>query len=190
MPTQFIIVRHGDAAEAGVEDPGLSGAGVRQAEATARYLADAPGPSIAAVYTSPLLRARLSAEPVAELLGTPPIIEERVAEFDRARAYYSEHHTDQLAANEAMGLMEAMQGPAFRERVLAGFDAIESAHTDATIVVVCHGGVISTMVSAAVYNESLIFLPAHGSITRIQSHGGGLRNLVSYNEASWLADLD
>ncbi len=85
-----------------------------------------------------------------------------------------------------MAKLAAMQSPEFQDRVLAGFDAIEAANPDATVAVVCHGGVISTIVGAAVYNPALIFLPEYGSITRVRSHADGLRNLVSYNESSWL----
>ena len=193
MPTEFIIVRHGDPAAGGVEDPGLSDLGHRQAAATAVALATATpggvGRPPTALYTSPLERARQSAEPVARTLGLAAVVEERLAEFDQGRVYYSEKHAHEMDAGTTRSVLEAMQSPAFRHRVLAGFDAIESAHPDESVVVVSHGGVLSVMVAAAVYNPNLMFLPAYGSVTRIHSHGQGLRNLVSYNEASWLARL-
>lgn len=187
MPTDFVIVRHGDPAAGGVEDPGLSELGRRQAEAAAGALA---GADLVALYVSPLRRARESAEPLARITGLRPVVEERVAEFDHGQIYYSEKHAADLEADQALSILEGMQRPEFRDRVLAGFDAIEAAHPDGTVAVVCHGGVISILVAAAVYNQSLMFLPEYGSVTRVRSHGGGLRNLVSYNEASWLAGLD
>lgn len=191
MATDFIIVRHGDPAESGVEDPGLSELGQRQVRATAAQLAgNGHGGGYAALYTSPLLRAARSAEPIAEALGLEPVVEERVAEFDFGRVYYSEKHAAEMDADTTKSTLDAMQAPDFRQRVLAGFDAIEAAHPDREVIVVSHGGVISTLVSAAVFNPELVFLPEHGSVTRVRSHGGGLRNLVSYNEASWLAGLD
>jgi probable phosphoglycerate mutase len=163
----------------------LSDLGHRQAAATAAHLADA---ELAALYVSPLLRARQSAEPLADTTGLTPVIDQRVAEFDHGQIYYSEKHTAEMGEEAALAKIAAIQHPEFRDRVRAGFDAIEATHPDTTVAVVCHGGVISAMMCAAVYNESLIFLPRNGSITRIQSHGGGLRSLVSYNEAAWLAE--
>lgn len=191
MPVEFVIVRHGDPAAAGVEDPGLSDLGRRQAEATARHLAEQNnnGLTIDALYVSPLRRAAESAAPLAELLGLDPVVEDRVAEYDHGSVYYSEKHTEQMGDETAMSVIERLQSPDFRARVVEGFDAIAAANPDGRVAVVCHGGVISIMVSAAVYNESLMFLPEYGSITRVNSHGGGLRNLVAYNEASWLAAL-
>lgn len=183
MPTEFIIVRHGDPAAGGVEDPPLSELGRRQAASTADALRREP---VAALYTSPLRRAMESAEPLGRTIGLSPVIEDRVAEFDHGQVYYSEKHAAEMSPDVATAKLAAMRSPEFRERVLAGFDTIAAAHPDGTVAVVCHGGVISVMVGAAVYNHSLIFLPAYGSVTRIHAHTGGLRNLVSYNEASWL----
>ncbi|MEL6981978.1 MAG: histidine phosphatase family protein [Actinomycetota bacterium] len=186
MPTDFIIVRHGDPGAGGVEDPPLSELGRQQATATAEMLG---AETIDAVYVSPLRRARESAGPIGDRLGVTPIVEDRIAEFDHGQVYYSEKHAAELSAEVAMAKLAAMQSPEFQGRVLAGFDAIEAANPDRTVAVVCHGGVISAIVGAAVYNPSLVFLPAYGSITRVRSHTGGLRNLVSYNESSWLPAL-
>ncbi len=183
MSTEFIIVRHGEPTSGGVEDPSLSELGRLQAEATAQQLA---AEIVEAVYTSPLQRATQSAAPVGDVLGLDPIVDDRVAEFDSGQVYYSEKHTADMGPEVAMAKLAAMQSPEFQDRVLAGFDAIEAANPDATVAVVCHGGVISTIVGAAVYNPALIFLPEYGSITRVRSHADGLRNLVSYNESSWL----
>ncbi len=183
MPTDLIIVRHGDPAAGGVEDPPLSEFGRRQAAATADALGSA---AIDALYVSPLRRARESAEPIGQRLGLTPIVEDRIAEFDTGQVYYSEKHTAEMSAEVAMAKLAAMQSPEFRDRVLAGFEAIEAANPEATVAVVCHGGVISTIVGAAVYNQALVFLPEYGSITRVRCHADGLRNLISYNESSWL----
>jgi len=184
VPTDFIIVRHGDPAAGGVEDPPLSERGRLQAASTAAALRHEP---IAALYTSPLRRALESAEPLGQAIGRSPVVEDRIAEFDHGQIYYSEKHAAEMGPEVAMAKLAAMQSQEFRDRVLAGFDAIEAAHRDATVAVVCHGGVISAVVGAAVYNPSLVFLPEYGSVTRIRSHTGGLRNLISYNESSWLA---
>ncbi|MEM9564053.1 MAG: histidine phosphatase family protein [Actinomycetota bacterium] len=163
MPTELILVRHGDPSAGGVEDPGLSDTGHRQAAATAEQLVAEP---LVALYTSPLRRATESAEPLAAAVGLEPVVDERIAEFDHGQVYYSEKHAAEMDAGTAMAKLAAMRSPEFRERVLAGFGAIEAAHPDGMVAAVCHGGVISILVGAAVYNDSLIFLPEYGSVTR------------------------
>jgi probable phosphoglycerate mutase len=189
VPTEFIIVRHGEPAEAGVEDPPLSERGLRQAEATAAALPTALDGPPAALYVSPLLRARQSAEPLGRALGLEPMVDESIAEFNYGQPYYSEQHTATMGSEVIAQMMASLKDPAFLDRVRTGFDTIGEAHPDATVVAVCHGGVVSAMVTAAVYNDEPIFLPDYGSVTRVTSHGGGLRSLNSYNEASWLTDL-
>ena len=187
MATDFVIIRHGEPAAAGVEDPPLSDRGRREAEATAMALA---GADFAALYVSPMLRARQSAEPLARVTGLEPIVEERVSEFNSGQAYYSEKHAAEMSGEQALAILAAMQDPAFLNRVRTGFDDIAAAHPDATVAVVCHGGVISAMMTAAIYNDALILLPDNGSVTRIRSQGGGFRSLVSFNETSWLAGIE
>src|SRR2546425_905846 len=73
--TLVLLVRHGRTATTGVKLPGRAGRphltaeGRRQADALAKHLARVPG--IAAVYASPLYRARETAAPIAHALGVP-----------------------------------------------------------------------------------------------------------------------
>jgi alpha-ribazole phosphatase len=78
------LVRHGDtlqAAEgyfAGDIDPPLTDRGRAQAEAAARALAKM---EIAAMYVSPKLRARQTAEPIAKACKLEPVIDEGLREI-------------------------------------------------------------------------------------------------------------
>lgn len=79
---KIYMVRHGKAAAGwdGDADPGLDVTGHAQAEAVAQDLAarlTSPG----AVYTSPLLRCRETAMPLATMWQTQAIVEPRVAEI-------------------------------------------------------------------------------------------------------------
>ena len=60
-------------------DPGLADEGHRQARQTARALADLP---VSAVYTSPLLRARQTADAIAEPHGVAAEVVEDLIEVD------------------------------------------------------------------------------------------------------------
>lgn len=185
MGTELIIVRHGEPAQGGVADPGLSELGLRQAEAVASYLTPEP---VAALYCSPLLRATASAGPLSAALDLPVQIEDRVAEFDQGQIYYSEKHAAEMGAEVAMAKLAQMKSPEFRGRAVDGFTAIAEANPDASVAVVCHGGVLSAMVSTAVYNAEVVFLPEYSSVTRVR-YDGGLWSLRSYNECHWLRDL-
>ena len=79
---KIYMVRHGKAAAGwdGDADPGLDVTGHSQAEAVAQDLA-ARFTSPVAVYTSPLLRCRETAMPLATMWQTQAIVEPRVAEI-------------------------------------------------------------------------------------------------------------
>lgn len=66
MPTVVIVVRHAEKAPAPANDPVLDSTGTRRAEMLRDVVRDA---NIAAVYTTPYARTRLTAEPVTKALG-------------------------------------------------------------------------------------------------------------------------
>jgi broad specificity phosphatase PhoE len=80
------LARHGETAEnaegriLGRRAPPLSPAGVAQAERLAGRLRDV---GIVAVWTSPLRRARQTAEVVARVLGVEPVVVGELVESDR-----------------------------------------------------------------------------------------------------------
>jgi len=80
------LARHGETAEnaegriLGRRDPPLSAAGIAQAEALAGRLKDA---GIAAVWASPLRRARETAEIVGRAVGIEPVVLTDLVESDR-----------------------------------------------------------------------------------------------------------
>jgi len=85
-PTLVLLVRHAVTPTTGVKLPGrapglhLSEEGQRQAEAVAKRIAALPG--VAAVYASPLERARETALPIARAFGVAVRIERELAELD------------------------------------------------------------------------------------------------------------
>jgi len=85
-PTLVLLVRHAVTPTTGVKLPGrapglhLSDDGRRQADVTARRLGQLP--KLAAVYASPLERARETALPIARVRGIALRIERELAELD------------------------------------------------------------------------------------------------------------
>ena len=83
--TELVLVRHGEtewhAANryAGRSDVALTDTGHRQARALARW---APGAGLDAVLSSPLSRARRTAEPAAAAAGLAVTVDERLVEVD------------------------------------------------------------------------------------------------------------
>jgi probable phosphoglycerate mutase len=82
----LLFARHGETPEnaagliLGRRDPSLTATGLRQAHELAAQLA---GLGILAVWTSPLRRARETAEVVAAAIGTTPVVLDELAESDR-----------------------------------------------------------------------------------------------------------
>ena len=85
-PKRIWLARHGETDEnvagriLGRRDPPLSETGVAQAEALAALLGDA---GIAAIWSSPLERARRTADVVGTALGIEPVILDALIESDR-----------------------------------------------------------------------------------------------------------
>jgi broad specificity phosphatase PhoE len=85
-PSRLLLLRHGQTdlsvqrRYSGHGDPELTELGSRQAAAAAARLAAMPG--IAAVLSSPLLRARQTAAAVAEATGAPLVIRDGLVETD------------------------------------------------------------------------------------------------------------
>lgn len=168
MPAIY-LVRHGKAAAGwdGHPDPGLDPLGLTQARLSADLLAPL-GPM--AILTSPLARARETAEVLAELWEVTPVVEPRVAEIPSP--------TDDLAERSAW-LKRAMAGTwadleapyrAWRDEVIACLTAIE---TDT--VVFSHFIAINAAVGHVRGDDRLVsFRPDNASITHLSNDGGRL----------------
>ena len=83
---KLILIRHGLPVRSDSSaDPSLAPQGVRQAEQMARWLHDE---GIDALYSSPMRRARETAEPLAALTGLTPRVIEGIAEYDQGSGRY------------------------------------------------------------------------------------------------------
>jgi broad specificity phosphatase PhoE len=159
---RLLAVRHG-ATEwtqarrfAGSQDIPLTAQGRLQAEAVAQALA---GSSAATVYTSPLERARTSAEVIAKPHRLEPLIEpafremafgaweglrreELLARFPaEASVWAGTPHLVTPPGGEALTAVDA--------RVRAALDALVEQHRGATVILVSHAIVIRLIVLAA-----------------------------------------
>ncbi|HSF04406.1 MAG TPA: histidine phosphatase family protein [Methylomirabilota bacterium] len=157
----MFAVRHGatewsGARFAGWRDIPLSDAGRRQCEAVARALAESQA---AAVWASPLERARVS----AEILAKPHRLDVRLDEAFREMRFgpWEGLTREEVAARfprewemwrtspTRLSTPGAEPLMAVAERVAAGLDALRGEHDGQTVILVTHAIVIRLLVLAA-----------------------------------------
>lgn len=193
--TTFRIIRHAEKCSVtATGDPTLSPHGVVQAQATGRYLA---GLSIDAIYSSPLARARGTAELIAQDLRLPI----RISPALRERANWGD---DSSQSHEAFAAMweyasqhrdwQPPTGDCSRQagsRLDEFLQSLSDTYPDDHVVVVTHGGIIGDLVRNIFpdseirrYTENL-FAVAHCSITTISRVAGRYR-IAEYANASHL----
>ena len=170
------LARHGETAEnadgriLGRRDPPLSPAGVAQAEGLAGRLRDV---GIVAMWTSPLRRARETAEVVARVVGVEPVVLDDLVESDRGDwegrriAELADESPDMLAAFIAGDPSFRFPGGESlaeqRARTRSALAAVRAGPLPA--LVVAHAGTIR-----AVLADSGLSVPAESAL----AHGAAL----------------
>ncbi len=193
---ELLIIRHGlpvrrELTE-GVADPELAPQGHQQADHLARYL---ESEHIDAVYASPLARARETAAPLSQRLGTDVRISPGVAEWDQNSPEYVP--VEELKATNDPRWQAMLAGEwtsdesegAFRARVLDAIETIIDDHPGEKVAVVCHGGTINGYLSHVLGLGEFargFFYPNYTSINRVAAASSGERSIVTVNETSHL----
>ena len=192
---KLVLIRHGRPDEGHPErphDPPLAADGRRQAEAVAALLR---GEGVDRIVSSPLLRARQTAEPLARHLGLAVEVVDGWAEADRHLAEYRSVET--LKAQGAQEWQRFLADPvrymggdtaSFRATVLSALAALLAAGPrDAKAAVFCHGLPINVVLSHALGLERIVhFPPAYGSVTRLRARSVEAIGIVSVNETGHL----
>jgi len=193
----LLLIRHGlpvriDDAD-GPADPDLADEGWEQARRLARWLSSE---RIDGVFASPLLRARQTAEPLAEAFGLDVVVDEEIAEFDREAHYYVPIEELKAAKDERWYRLVAgefefseVDPETFRKIVVGAVERIIAANRSRRVAVVCHGGVVNAYVSHILGIERpLFFEPYYTSVSRIVAASTGERSIVTLNETAHLRD--
>lgn len=159
---RLFAIRHAETAWsrerrfAGGRDMPLTDRGRRQAAALAAALADVP---LAAVYASPLERARATAEPIARAHGLPVRLDATFREM--AFGAWEGRTREEVAAVEPETMLTWSQEPdrivprggeSLKEvaaRVAGGVARLMDAHAGAAVVLVSHAIVTRLIVLAA-----------------------------------------
>jgi probable phosphoglycerate mutase len=205
------LIRHGDSDLSASDmaetprgsqwDPPLSAKGRDQAALLAkRLIMMDPGP--AAVFSSPLRRARETAQTYAELSGAGMRFDDDLMEANIG-AWEAMSFEDILATDdELLQRLRDQQpiwsrapggerGPDFRRRVVAAVDRIQEAYTEGDLLVFCHGGVINAYMGDVLGVEhEMFFLPENTSINTVVVDGSRrsirfLNDIVHLNEPHW-----
>jgi probable phosphoglycerate mutase len=192
-PTVILLVRHGQTPTTGVKLPGqarglhLAGEGRRQAEAAARRIARLPRP--AAVYASPLERARETAAPIAAAHRLPVVVERDLSDLDVGEwtngslARLSRRPEWQVVQRHPSGF-RFPGGESFMEmqtRMTGALARMVARHPGATVVAVSHADPIKAAVAQALGVHLDLFqriAVAPASLTALAYHRGGPRVLT------------
>ena len=204
--TRFVLVRHGQTEWNRVErfrgraDVPLNDAGLAQAEVTGRRVADEW--QLAAVYTSPLSRAHVTAEAIGLRCGlraeplagvsdidygdwqglTPDEVAGRWP--DLLHAWYTTPQTVQIPGGESLA--------GLRERALAAIHELADRHGDVTVAVVSHTAVNRVIVLAilGLGNERFWRLRQDNCAINVFEADAGDFTLVTLNDTCHLRDAD
>lgn len=201
--TIVTIVRHGrtfansEGIWHGSTDTPLSEHGQRQAEHTAEHLGRTRADAVA-LYTSPLQRARHTAQPIATTLGLEPRIRDDLQEYHLGsfeglsyRELASTHrlfqrmHEDpdwQPGGGESARQVAERLGGALRE--------VAAAHPGERVIVVSHGGALILALAWLVHGELGAWSEVmdNGAISDLRF--GACPELVVFNERAHLDELD
>lgn len=200
---ELVLVRHAlpmrVVTDGGVADPPLSELGHRQAAAAAKWLAEEP---FDALYVSPLLRARETAQPIGEVLELEMRIADGIAEYDRMAESYIpieevkrsddpevQAHWKALAEDRLEDLIA--DAHTFRPRVAEATEKLIAGHPGQRVLAVCHGGVISAALAEIIgLQRTLWFEAGYASIHRIVASRNGIRSIKSINEMGHLRGIE
>ena len=170
---------------------GLGEAGRRQAEALARHFTAG---GVGAVWTSPLQRARETAEPIAARLGLAARTSDALCEIDFGA--WTGRSFDELRDeprwrrwNEERGSERPPGGESMAEAQARAMEEVERAraeHPDGQVVLVSHGDVIKAVLAGALglsLDAHARFEISPGSVSALAVWDGG-RKVLSMNEAA------
>jgi probable phosphomutase (TIGR03848 family) len=160
--TTVLLVRHGQTPTTGSTLPGrapglhLADAGVEEAGRAAERIAELS--NVAAVYSSPLERARQTAGPIAAALGTRAAVVKGLVECDFGD--WTGRELKQLVklpewktVQQAPSTFRFPNGESFSEmqhRMVTTIDDLRARHVGGTIVCVSHADPIKALVAHAV----------------------------------------
>ena len=194
---ELLVIRHArpeaEVRDDGPADPPLSPLGLRQAEATADFLA---GETVDAIVTSTMRRAIETGRPLAERLDINPERLDGLKESDHRRASYTpmedmdkDHEVIQEYLEDPL-LMFSDGYDTFRNQIHDAFDAIVENHSGQVVAVFCHSMVASVYLQTVLgHDDPFALISDYCGISRVTASSTGIRTLRSVNETAHLRHL-
>jgi broad specificity phosphatase PhoE len=200
-PTVTLLLRHGQTAMsvqkryAGVSDVPLTAAGSAQAAAAASCLA---GAGLSVIVTSPLRRARETADAVGAACGAPVVVDEGFRETDFGAwegltfAEVRERWPDEMSAWLSDPSVAPPGGESFdqvRPRVLAALDRVVSGYGGGRVLIVSHVTPIKTLIAHALLAPPVSMFRMHLDVAALSSvdwYPDGPAVLRSFNDTTHL----
>lgn len=188
---ELILVRHARPEQIvdadGPANPPLTDVGHRQARAVAGWLA---AEHFDALYTSPMARARETADPLARLTGMEPTVRTGIREYDSEHPSYVPVEVirqNKKAWQTFLAGERAADRTGFVSEVTTTIERIIGDHRGERVIVVCHGGVINAWAAHILgLDPQLFFDPDYTSVNRFMAASSGERSIVSLNETGHL----
>ena len=195
----LLLIRHAEPIRiedaAGPADPTLHERGHRQAALCAAWLA---GERLDAIWSSPMRRARETADAVAVAHGLKVEIDDELAEFDREAVSYIPFEELRATRDERFVAMAEdrledldIDPLAFQRGIVTAVERVIEANPGRKVGVVCHGGVINAYIAHILEIPKLLwFEPGYTSIHRIAASRAGHRSVVALNEMAHLRNVE
>ena len=162
--TTLYIIRHGESQGnledrfIGFSDWGLTDRGYEQARRLGEYM---KGVDINAVYSSDLIRARVTAETVAKRFGLSVQLEPAFRElsfgdwegltYEQIVASWPDAMENFLAHPDILNIPNGESFPEVQQRAMSRLQELLREHEGQTIMIAAHGAVLRTMLTAALH---------------------------------------
>jgi len=183
---------------AGTTDVPLTDTGLGQATAAAKRLA---GENLDVIVTSPLMRARQTADAVAAATGIPVAVEEGFRETDFGAwealtfAEVRDRWPTEMSAWVADPTVAPPSGESFsdvRSRVMRALDGLLAEHRSRRVLIVSHVTPIKTLIAQALLAPPAALYRMHldvAAICEIDWYADGPAVVRSFNDTAHLAGL-
>lgn len=177
---KIYLVRHGETdwnlagRLQGSTDIPLNEQGKQSALKTAQYF-KANGIAISTIMTSPLMRARQTAQIIADVLAIPVIEQQALTErcFGEAEGLTAKERVLKFPDQDIPGLEDIQ---VVRQRVWNVLQTLATTNADESIIIVSHGGVINAILS----------ILSNGEIgTGITKLKNACLNHITYSNNEW-----
>ena len=194
------LVRHGqthaniDQVWHGRTDTELTELGHQQAEKLGTHFHHYMQPEV--IYASPLQRARLTAQAIADKFDIPIQLDERLMEFDlgdwEGATYHSlveaDNILEQLVINPDFTAPNGESQNLVKRRMVAAIEEIVHKHPEQNILIVAHGVAIGIALSHFLEGDSSQWPKYAKSNTAFSELCLNTNTLLSYNKTDHLDD--